>query len=168
MDAPAAAGAGRQGWWQRRVVAPILAQLRQGITPQLIALTIAAGLVLGIFPVLGTSTLLCAVFAFVLRLNQPIIQLVNYLAYPLQIALLFPFYRAGERLFDQPPVPLLSVVELSQRFWADPTQFLVDYGLVALYGIVVWGLVAPVLAGLLYLGLKSPLQAMARRLPARG
>ncbi|MGH8518483.1 MAG: DUF2062 domain-containing protein [Panacagrimonas sp.] len=161
MDAP------RQSWWRRRVVAPILAQLRQGITPQLIALTIAAGLVLGIFPILGTSTLLCAVFALALRLNQPIIQLVNYLAYPLQILLLFPFYRAGEHLFGQPPVPLLSVVELSQRFWMDPTQFLVDYGLGALYGVVVWILLAPLLVGLLYLVLKLPLQAMARRLSSR-
>ena len=154
----------RESWWRRRVIAPILGQLRQGITPQLIALTIAAGLVLGIFPVLGTSTLLCAVFALVLRLNQPIIQLVNYLVYPLQIVLLFPFLRAGERLFGQPPVPLLSVIELSQRFWAGPAQFLVDYGLVALYGVVVWVLVAPVLAALVYVLLTPPLRAMARRL----
>lgn len=161
MDAP------RESWWRRRVVGPILAQLRQGITPQLIALTIAAGLVIGIFPILGATTLLCAVFALALRLNQPIIQLVNYLVYPLQILLLFPFYRAGERLFGQPPVPLLSVVELSQRFWADPTQFFVDYGLVALYGVVVWILLAPLLVGALYLVLRLPLQAMARRLPAR-
>ena len=156
-----------EGWWRRRVIAPILGQLRQGITPQLIALTIAAGLVLGIFPILGTSTALCAVFALALRLNQPIIQLVNYLAYPLQILLLFPFYRAGERLFGQPPVPLLSVVELSQRFWADPGQFLIDYGLVALYGVVVWILVAPLLAALVYLLLAPPLRAMARRMGTR-
>jgi uncharacterized protein (DUF2062 family) len=156
-----------ESWWRRRVIAPILGQLRQGITPQLIALTIAAGLVLGIFPILGTSTLLCAVFALALRLNQPIIQLVNYLAYPLQILLLFPFYRAGERLFGQPPVPLLSIVALSQRFWADPWQFLLDYGLVALYGVVVWGLVAPVIVGLVYVLLKPPLQAMSRRLRPR-
>ena len=32
-----------------------------------------------------------AVVAFWLRLNQPVIQLVNWLAYPLQFALLLPF-----------------------------------------------------------------------------
>lgn len=149
--------------WRRRVIAPIVAQLRQGITPRLIALTIAAGLVLGIFPVLGSTTVLCAVFALVLRLNQPIIQLVNYLVYPLQILLLFPFLRAGERLFGQEPVPLLSLVELSERFRADPTQFFVDYGMVGLYGVVAWCLVAPVLAGVLYLALKPLVQALERR-----
>ena len=89
-------------FWQRRVVAPIVVQLRQGITPEKIALTIAlGGLVLSLFPILGSTTLLCGLAAVVLRLNQPIIQTVNLLAYPLQLALLIPFYRAGERLFGR-------------------------------------------------------------------
>lgn len=151
-------------WWQRRVLAPILAQLRQGITPRQIAFTCAAGIVIGIFPLLGTTTLLCALLGVALRLNQPIIQLVNYLVYPLQIALLFPFYRAGEWLFQQEPVPLFSVTELAQRFAADPLQFMVDYGLVALLGALVWLLVAPLLLGVLYLALHAPIQALAKGL----
>jgi uncharacterized protein (DUF2062 family) len=149
------------GWWHRRVVAPILAQLQQGITPRQIAITLAAGLVIGIFPLLGVTTLLCALVGIGLRLNQPLIQLVNYLVYPLQIALLFPFYRAGEWLFRQAPVPLFSIVELSRRFVEDPLQFVVDYGLVALYGISVWALLAPVLFALLYGLLRPVVQAMA-------
>jgi uncharacterized protein (DUF2062 family) len=152
------------GWWQRRVVTPLVAQLRQGITPQKIAFTCAAGIVIGIFPLLGTTTVLCALFAFALRLNQPIIQLVNYLVYPLQIALLFAFYRAGEWLFRQEPVPLFSVAELAQRFAADPLAFALDYGLVALMGVVVWLLVAPLLVGALYLALYAPIHALAKGL----
>ncbi|MGQ0528278.1 MAG: DUF2062 domain-containing protein [Panacagrimonas sp.] len=157
MTAPAAPAS----WWQRRVLAPILGQLRQGITPQQIAFTIAAGTVIGIFPILGTTTLLCAVFGLTLRLNQPIIQLVNYLVYPLQIALLFPFYRAGEWLFQQDPVPFLSITELAQRFSTDPLQFMLDYGLVALFGVVVWLLTAPLLFAALYFALRTPIQALA-------
>ena len=150
-------------WWQRRVVAPIVAQLRQGITPPQIALTLAPGSVIGILPILGVTTLLCALFALVLRLNQPVIQVVNYLIYPVQIALLFPFYRAGEKLFGADPVPLLSITELNARFWAAPGQFFVDYGMVALYGVAVWALLAPLLAGALYVMLRPPLAALARR-----
>src|SRR5256885_328582 len=69
----------------RRIIAPILAQLRQGITPEKIALTLALGAALGIFPILGASTLLCAIAGIWLRLNQPVIQLTNYLVYPLQL-----------------------------------------------------------------------------------
>jgi uncharacterized protein (DUF2062 family) len=148
-------GAGpRPSFWQRRVAGPILAQLRQGITPEKIALTLALGAVFGIFPILGLCTLLCALAGVWLRLNQPVIQLVNYLVYPLQIALLIPFYRAGERLFGAEPVPIVNVAELVARFGADPWQFLIDYGRVGLYGIAVWALVAPVLILLAYALLK--------------
>jgi uncharacterized protein (DUF2062 family) len=150
-----------QSFWQRRVVAPIVAQLKQGITPQKIALTLALGGTLGIFPILGATTLMCAVVGVWLRLNQPIIQLVNYLVYPLQIVLLIPFYRAGEHLFGADPVPIVNLPDLIARFGADPWQFLIDYGLVGLYGIAVWCLVAPVLALLAYALLKPTLAAMA-------
>lgn len=152
------------GRWQRRVVAPITAQLRQGITPQQIAFTLAVGTVLGIFPLLGTTTVLCALLGVALRLNQPILQLVNYLVYPLQIALLFPFYRAGEWLFGREPVPLLSVPQLAERFADGPWQFLADYGIVALCGAAVWLLVAPLVLGTLYVTLRAPVQALARGL----
>ena len=150
-------------FWQRRVVAPIVAQLRQGITPEKIALTLALGTVLGIFPILGSTTILCAVAGVWLRLNQPVIQIVNYFMYPVQIALLLPFYRAGETLFDQPHVPIFSVTELMQRFQASPTQFVVDYGMVGVYGIVAWALVAPPLIAGLYYTARPLLRALARR-----
>ncbi|MGB1560412.1 MAG: DUF2062 domain-containing protein [Sinimarinibacterium flocculans] len=151
------------GFWQRRVVAPIVAQLKQGITPEKIALTLALGAVLGIFPILGSTTILCAAIGIWLKLNQPVIQIVNYFMYPVQIALLLPFYRAGETLFDQPHVPIFSVTELMQRFQSSPTQFLVDYGMVGVYGIVVWALVAPLLLAGLYYGSCPLLRALGRR-----
>ncbi|MES0873176.1 DUF2062 domain-containing protein [Sinimarinibacterium thermocellulolyticum] len=151
------------GFWQRRVVAPIVGQLKQGITPEKIALTLALGAVLGIFPILGSTTILCALVGIWLKLNQPVIQLVNYFMYPLQIALLLPFYRAGESLFGQPHVPIFSVNQLTQRFQASPMQFMVDYGMVGVYGIVVWALVAPPLIAALYYGTRPLLRALARR-----
>jgi uncharacterized protein (DUF2062 family) len=152
-----------RSFWKRRVVAPIVAQLKQGITPEKIALTLALGGVLGIFPILGSSTALCAIAAIWLRLNQPIIQLVNYFVYPLQILLLLPFYRAGETLFGQPHVPIFSVVELVDRFRASPWQFLLDYGMVGLYGITVWCLLAPPAIALAYVLLRAPLRTLSDR-----
>jgi len=147
--------------WQRRVASPLLAQLRQGVTPEKLALTIAFGLVLGCFPILGSATLLCGLAAVVFRLNQPAIQLVNYAAYPLQLALLIPYYRAGEWLFQTPPVPL-SIPLLSERFTADFGQFMHDYGRLALQGIAVWCLLAPVAAAAVYFLSRAPLRVLAR------
>lgn len=151
------------GFWQRRVLAPVMAQLRQGITPEKVALTLALGGVLGLFPIFGATTALCALAAWRLQLNQPIMQLVNYLLSPVHVLLLLPFYRAGETLFGQAHVPIFSVGELIERFRAGPLQFIADYGMVALYGITVWALLAPPVATLAYLILRAPLQRLARR-----
>jgi len=149
------------GFWQRRLLQPLLDQLRQGVSPQQLALTLALGVTVGVLPVLGATTLVCAVLAVWLRLNQPVIQLVNYLMYPLQLALLIPFLRAGEWLFDRPPVPIFSVSALLERFQASPGQFLIDYGLVGLYGLCVWLLCAPALIALIYWGTQPLLNRLA-------
>ena len=91
---------------RRRLIDPILDLLRQGVTPEKIALSLAFGLGFGIFPVLGVSTILCTLVAIALRLNLPAIQLVNYLAAPLQLALIIPFVRVGEHLLGLAPQPL--------------------------------------------------------------
>jgi hypothetical protein len=57
----------------------------------------------------------------------------------------------------------VNVPDLVARFGADPGQFLLDYGLVGLYGIAVWGLAAPLLAALAYALLKPTLLAMGAR-----
>jgi len=146
--------------WQRRVVEPLVAQLTQGVTPEKIALTLAVGLALGVFPILGSTTALCALAGIALRLNQPLIQLINYLAYPLQFALLIPFYRLGEHLLHRDPIPL-SVSLLLERFQADAIQFLKDFGMIGVGGILVWSIAAPFMVAGVYLLLRTPLRALA-------
>ena len=95
-----------RAFFKRRLVDPIIELLRQGVTPEKLAMSLAFGLGIGIFPVLGVSTILCTVVAIVLRLNLPAIQLVNYLAAPIQLALIIPFVRVGEHLLSLAPQPL--------------------------------------------------------------
>ncbi|MBC8026998.1 MAG: DUF2062 domain-containing protein [Steroidobacteraceae bacterium] len=90
----------------RRLVAPLLALLRQGVTPDKLALSLALGIAIGLVPVLGVSTALCALVALALRLNMPAIQLVNYLLTPLQLLLIIPFLRFGEWLVQAPRFPI--------------------------------------------------------------
>src|SRR5271170_1307288 len=99
------------GFFYRRIARPILDLLRQGVTPEKLALSLALGAAIGVFPALGTTTALCALVAFIWRLNLPAIQIVNYFVYPVQLALLIPFFRAGEILFGAPHLPL-SLAEI--------------------------------------------------------
>jgi uncharacterized protein (DUF2062 family) len=90
----------------KSLAARLLHLLRQGLTPQKLALSLALGVGLSCFPVFGTTTILCTVVAVLFRLNLPAIQVGNYLALPLQLALFFPFLRLGERLLRAPKMPL--------------------------------------------------------------
>ena len=156
-------GEPRGSFATRRVVAPIVRQLRQGVTPERVALTIALGLVIGVFPILGATTILCGIAAAAFGLNQPIIQLINYFAYPAQLVALIPFYRAGELLFNRPHLPL-SIPMLMERFRADAGKFFSDFGLIAVHGIVVWCFVAPFAAAAIYYLTRPSLRLVARRM----
>lgn len=69
-----------------------------GLSPEAIALVITLGFVLGVFPVIGLPTVLCALAAVTLRLNLAAIQLMNQLSSPLQLALLIPLNRFGAHI----------------------------------------------------------------------
>ncbi len=165
MKQPEEAAAAPRSFWKRRVLDPIVAQLRQGTTPEKIALTVALGSVLALFPILGSTTALCAIAAVALGLNQPIIQLVNYLMYPVQLLLLIPLYRAGEWLGA--PHLALSIPQLVERFKAGPLRFIGDFAGIALGGVGAWCLTSPLLAAAIYLALRPPLRLLAARTARR-
>ena len=160
MNAPPA---GWRGVWRRRVVEVTLAQLRQGITPRKIALTIALGFILGLFPILGTTTALCVLFGLILKLNQPIIQLVNWVAAPLQIPGIYFFIRVGEWLTHSAPISF-SITALMLAFKTSPIEFLKQYGTTGLRGVLAWLLIAPGIAAVLYAGSLPILKRLSRRL----
>jgi uncharacterized protein (DUF2062 family) len=150
----------RSSWWARRIVQPIMQQMTQGVTVEKITLTIALGVTLGLFPILGATSILSGVAAWGAKLNQPIIQAVTLLAYPAQCLVLVPFYRAGEWLFGIPPIPL-SVGLIIERFMAGLGPFLRDYGMTGVRGIVVWVVVAPVLFAVVYFIIRPLVRRLA-------
>jgi uncharacterized protein (DUF2062 family) len=126
----------------RRLVRPVLALLTQGVTPEKIAFTLALGLVLGVFPVLGSTTILCGVAAAVFGLNLPVIQLANWVAYPLQLLSLVPLIRLGEILFRAKPLPftLQQMLTMSRDGLAHAVAIL---WLAAAQAIAAWLLLCP-------------------------
>ena len=137
----------------------IRSMLKEGMSLKKITLCITLGITLGIFPVLGMTTLLCTLAALAFRLNLPAIQLVNYMVYPVQLALLVPFYSAGSWLFDQQGLRisgenLLSMIQ--NDFWGSMTSL---WNL-TLYAIFTWTVICPILLVVLYLSLKPAVSAI--------
>lgn len=136
-------------WLRRRILEPLLALLRQGISPSRLALCVAIGVVVGNIPILGVSTLLCTAIALVFRLNLPAIQLVQAAMAPTQILLIIPFVRLGEWILRLPPQPL-SIKEGLALLAQGAGHAIVVLWDAILHAGLAWILVAPVAVFLLY------------------
>jgi uncharacterized protein (DUF2062 family) len=141
LFAPAAPARPRS-FWHRRIRDPIVAQLTQGITPHKIALTIAVGSAIALFPILGTTTLLCFLVALVLKLNQPIIQLINQACWPIHLPAIYVCVRFGGRLFGTSHIDL-NFHHMSHLLWNEPVRFAHEFGTAGLHAVVAWCLIAP-------------------------
>ncbi|GGG71324.1 DUF2062 domain-containing protein [Edaphobacter dinghuensis] len=114
-------------WAYRHVALPIFALLRMGASPRKLAWSIAVGLLIGINPVLGSTTVVCLAAAFLLRLNVAASQLANHLVYPLELLLLIPFIHLGDIVFHTAPMPFsaktlihaarTSPIALTRQLW---------------------------------------------------
>ena len=91
-----------QDFFKRYVITPIVELLRQGLTPQMLAISMASGIIIGTFPIVGTTTAICTVVAILFRMNLLVTQLGNWLMYPIEILLIVPFIILGEHLFGTP------------------------------------------------------------------
>jgi hypothetical protein len=116
--------------------------------------------VLGIFPVLGSTTVLCVVAALIFQLNLPAIQLVNYLIYPVQLFLLVPFIRMGEKLFRVAPLQL-SLTKILGMVHADPQYAISTLWLAEVHAMWAWLLIGPPAIFLVYFLLFRALRQVA-------
>jgi len=151
----------KQSLFYRKILVPLMDLLRQGITPEKIALSLAIGICLGVFPIIGTTTALCTLAAIVFRLNLPAVQLVNYLVYPLQLALLVPFIRLGEIIFRAPHVSL-SLTVILESIKRSAWQATKIYWTSGWHAVIAWCFVGPVSIGIIYLVLAPALRRLAR------
>ena len=149
-----------------RWLRPFVDLLKQGMSPEKIALTLALGAVLGVTPVIGSTTILCTLAAVLLRLNLPAIQLVNGAVYPLQIILLIPYYKAGAWIFgaNASGVSLNGVLALFQIGILHAIRSL---WVVTMHALVAWLTTGAACVLLLYVIFLPVTRAILRQIHAR-
>lgn len=93
--------------WQR-MVSPVVKRAQGivtcGLTPQKLAMTLCFGTAFGTIPLVWGTSIICLILAKILRLNHVALQSVNYLLWPVHLALLIPFFKLGTLLFPWGPV----------------------------------------------------------------
>lgn len=146
----------------RRLVQPFVELLKQGVSPEKIAITVALGVSLGVTPVIGSTTMLCTLAAVTLRLNLPAILLINGVVYPLQLTLLVPFLRAGAWVFREQG-PKLTVTEIFKLIRADVWHAILTLWSATMHALVVWMISACLVSCLVYIVLLTVLRRFWNR-----
>lgn len=153
-------------FFHKRIIDPIVTLLKQGITPQSIALSLACGAIIGIFPVLGTTTILCTAAALALRLNLVAVHTVHFLMTPVQLLLIIPFVRVGEALVDAPQQPVsisAGLALLSHGVFHAVTLLWTAI----VHAVVGWLVLGPITLYLVYRLLRPVLTRAAERVALR-
>ncbi len=153
--------------WQRRIVDPLLAQLTQGTSPEKITQSLVIGFLCAFFPILGAATPLCVAAAWGFRLNQPLVQAVNWLTAPLYLPLVFGFVRLGDGILGRTGTAL-DAGRLADLLRHHPAQCAHQFAAIAGHAALGWVVIAPFWwwVGSVLIGLPVRLLA-ARRTAAR-
>jgi uncharacterized protein (DUF2062 family) len=149
-------------WFYRRGVLPILALLRMGATPRTLAWSIAAGMAIGMNPIIGTTTVLCLAAAIPFRLNVVASQIANHAMFPVELALVIPFIRGGARVFRTQAMPLSPrlFLEAARR---TPLALTRQLWMWEWHAFVLWAAVSVVAVPVVALALTPVLRRLLKR-----
>ncbi len=154
------------GWLKRRVIDRLRMLLRQGISADRLAACAAIGVTVGIVPILGVSSALCAVLALAFNLNLPTMQIVQTLLAPVQLVLIIPFVRLGEWMMHDAPEPLsigAGLALIHQGAWH--AVHVLRYAI--LHAGLAWLVLAPFVTLISFYVLRAVFQRAAAVLPLR-
>jgi len=136
-------------YYHNKIFNPLINFLKEGLSPEKLALSVALGFTIGIIPVLGITTIMCALVAVIFRINMPAIQLVNYFVYPLQLILFIPLLKFGASIFPSEGLVFsISFIKelLQQDFWMAAQLF----WKANLGAVILWFAISPVIIAIIY------------------
>ena len=157
-----AASPTHHSWFYRRGVLPILALLRMGATPRRLAWSIAVGLLIGINPILGTTTVICLAVSFLFRLNIVAAQIANHAMFPLEIALVIPTIRLASWIFHTGAMPVSGHLFLYLARRA-PLALAREIWMWEWHAFLLWAAIAAVAVPLIAVALTPVLQRLLAR-----
>ena len=141
-------------WLRRKVRDPLVAELRQGATPEAVSAAVVVSFAIAIVPFIGVTTLLCLLAGRLFRLNHVVMQIINHTAFPLQVLLIVPFVRLGETLSGARHFALTPEAIIDE-FNRSVPDFLEKFWLTGLHGLIGWAVTVPLACWLLHFFLRA-------------
>jgi len=127
--------------YSSRILTPVSNIRKQGFSSETLALSISIGIIGGAFPVLGLASYMCLLLTLTFRQNIIIVQVINWLVYPIQILLLIPFMKLGNAIFGGSDMTL-TFHQVVVAFQSGILNGLKLIGIISLYGVTAWVVIA--------------------------
>ena len=148
-------------WFRCHVLRPLLRALRGGFTPRRLAWSLALGMVIGINPSVGLTTLFVVLVAWAFGLSKLASLVGTHVVAPLHLLLFIPFIEIGVHLFHTRRLPMdrKQLEHLSHH----PLRLFHEIWQWEWHALIVWGVVAGVAMPLLAMYLRRALVMLLRR-----
>ncbi len=143
------------------VLRPLLRQLRGGVTPRRMAWSIALGMVIGINPSVGLTTLVVILLATIFGLNHIASQIGTHVVAPLHILLFIPFIQLGVHLFHTHRLPMTR--RQFEHLTHHPWRLFRDIWQWEWHALIVWGIIAAIAMPVLAHYIRRALIVLMRR-----
>jgi uncharacterized protein (DUF2062 family) len=142
-------------WFRCHVLRPLLRLLRGGVTPRRLAWSLALGMVVGINPSVGLTTLLVVLAAWIFGLSKLASVIGSHVVAPLHLLLFIPFIDLGVYLFQTRKLPLNR--KQLEHLGHHPWRLVHEIWQWEWHALIVWGLLAAVAMPLLAVYLRRAL-----------
>jgi len=120
-----------------RIIIPFRLVPKEGLTPEKLAFSVTLGIIAGVFPVMGTTTLVGLLLTMLFRQNLLVVQAVQWILALVQVLLVIPFMQFGAYILNQNAVHI-SMEQISHAFQPGMLSGIKAVGLFHLYGILTW------------------------------
>jgi len=124
---------------KNRILIPFRIIPKEGFTAEKLALSVTIGIVSGLFPVIGFTTIVGLGLTAAFRQNIALVQSVSWLLTLVQLLLIIPLMRMGALIWDQNNIHItLGKIELA--FQPGIMEGLQTIGIFHLYGVLAWSI----------------------------
>jgi len=127
---------------------------RKGLTAESLAFSITIGIISGLFPVIGATTLISVLLTLLFRQNILVVQSVQWILGLLQVMLIIPFMKLGAVILNQQAVHI-NMHQINLAFQTGFFSGIRTIGVFQLYAILTWIILAIPASAISYFAIKT-------------
>lgn len=142
---------------KNRILIPFRLVPKEGVTSESLAFSITIGIIAGLFPVLGTTTLISLLLTLLFRQNILVVQSVQWLLGLVQIMLIIPFMKLGAFILNQNVIHI-NMHQINIAFQPGFFSGIRTVGIFHLYAILTWIILAVPASAISYFAFKALFQ----------